>query len=231
MELYHISVNSDACRQRRLPCHPDVILYNVNNSTLESASQVVILTSSSQIASSFSTEASIGSIVIGLLLVRHNRAKQDIEPAEAAEYLHNNSHTIIGLEPMAIVSSLPWALLMWSMVTFFIALLLSSFIISNPATRISIGLISALVFVLTVWCIWTGWESSDGGGATVWLDGFRPSIVRAYRRLVARVKSFVRSAFESLCNCLVFHSRGDNRAITVHSSTVSQQSQGGVGGV
>ena len=122
--------------------------------------------------------------------------------------------------------------LSYRMVTFFIALLLSSFTISNPATRISIGLISALVFVLTVWCIWTGWESSDGGGATVWLDGFRPSIVRAYRRLVARVEGFVRGAFESLCNCLVFHSRDDNRVVTVHSSTVPRQvSQGGVGGV
>ncbi|KAH9981642.1 hypothetical protein BJV74DRAFT_887437 [Russula compacta] len=62
---------------------PGVILYNINGGTLGSENQVVILTSSSQIASTLSTEASIGSIVIGLLLVRHNRTKQDAEPSEA----------------------------------------------------------------------------------------------------------------------------------------------------
>ena len=62
---------------------PGVTLYNINGGTLGSESQVVILTSSSQIASTISTEASIGSIVIGLLLVRHNRTKQEAEPSEA----------------------------------------------------------------------------------------------------------------------------------------------------
>ena len=66
---------------------PGVILYNINGGTLGNESQVVILTSSSQIASTISTEASIGSIVVGLLLVRHNRTKQEAEPSEAvSEY-------------------------------------------------------------------------------------------------------------------------------------------------
>jgi hypothetical protein len=42
------------------------------------------VTSSSQITSSLSVEGSIGSIVTGLLLARHNRTKQKEDPAGAA---------------------------------------------------------------------------------------------------------------------------------------------------
>ncbi len=64
---------------------PGIMLFNLNigNGPLKSPSQVIILPSSSQIASTLSLEASIGSIVIGLLLVRHNRTKQDADPSEA----------------------------------------------------------------------------------------------------------------------------------------------------
>jgi hypothetical protein len=50
---------------------------------LTSASDVVIFTSPTQIASCLSIEASIGSIVVSLLLVRHNRTKQKEDPAGA----------------------------------------------------------------------------------------------------------------------------------------------------
>jgi hypothetical protein len=72
---------------------PGVIVYNLNTNggtePLEGANQMSIFASSSQIVSCFSTVASIGSIVIALLLVRHNRAKRDVEPSEAVrEWLH-----------------------------------------------------------------------------------------------------------------------------------------------
>ena len=60
---------------------PGVVLSNLNGTEITSGSQVVIFTSASQIASSLSAEANIGSIVIGLLLVRHNRTKQKEDPA------------------------------------------------------------------------------------------------------------------------------------------------------
>ena len=56
---------------------PGVVLYNSNNA------QPAILKSSAQIASTLSVEASIGSIVIGMFLVRHNRSKQEASPSEA----------------------------------------------------------------------------------------------------------------------------------------------------
>ncbi|KAH9962948.1 hypothetical protein BC827DRAFT_1375672, partial [Russula dissimulans] len=140
---------------------PGVVLSNLNGSNLTSASQVLIFTSSSQIASSLSVEASIGSIVIGLLLVRHNRSKQKEDPAGASAYLFSNSHRIFGLEPMAVIFSLPWALLMWSMVLFFIALLLFSFTISNAPTRVFVTVVSVVTASLIGWCIRTAWETTE----------------------------------------------------------------------
>ena len=62
---------------------PGVVLSNLNGTDLTNVNQVNIFTSATQIASSLSVEASIGSIVIGLLLVRHNRTKQREDPAGA----------------------------------------------------------------------------------------------------------------------------------------------------
>ena len=61
---------------------PGVVLSNVNGS-LTSANQAVIFTSHSQIASCLSMEASIGSIIIGLLLFRLNRTMHNEDPAGA----------------------------------------------------------------------------------------------------------------------------------------------------
>ncbi|KAI0250655.1 hypothetical protein BJV78DRAFT_1283075 [Lactifluus subvellereus] len=62
---------------------PGVVLSNLSGTNITSASQVIILTSPAQIASFLSMEASIASIVIGLLLVRHNRAREKEDPAGA----------------------------------------------------------------------------------------------------------------------------------------------------
>ena len=62
---------------------PGVVLSNISGTEITRAKEVVIFTSASQIASSLSMGASVGSIMIGLLLVRHNRTKQKEDPAGA----------------------------------------------------------------------------------------------------------------------------------------------------
>jgi hypothetical protein len=62
---------------------PGVVISNLSGTSITNTQQVLILTSPSQIASSLSVQASIGSIMIGLLLVRHNRTKQKEDPAGA----------------------------------------------------------------------------------------------------------------------------------------------------
>ena len=59
---------------------PGVTLYNLDTNN---EIQATIFKSSSQIASTLSVEASIGSIVIGMFLLRHNRTKQEASASEA----------------------------------------------------------------------------------------------------------------------------------------------------
>jgi len=95
---------------------------------------------------------------------------------------------------MAIIFSLPWALLMWSMMVVFIALLLlcQCFTISNVATRIFVGFISVLMAGLIMWCIRSTWESGDSGQeheeyASVWRDSLA-AMRRTHRDFVAYMK-------------------------------------------
>ncbi|KAH9979759.1 hypothetical protein BJV74DRAFT_759462, partial [Russula compacta] len=132
---------------------PGVVLSNLNGSNLTSANQVIIFTSPAQVVSCLSTVASVGNIVIALLLIRLHRLKQDEDPSAASARFFLSTHRIFGLEPLAIAYSLPWALLMWSMTIFFIALLLFCLTISNAPTRISVAVMSVFAASLIVWCI------------------------------------------------------------------------------
>ncbi|KAI9509043.1 hypothetical protein F5148DRAFT_815641 [Russula earlei] len=199
---------------------PGVVLSNLSGSTLTSASQVLIFTSPSQIASSISVETSIGSIVIGLLLLRHNRTKQKEDPAGASTYLYQNSHRIFGLEPMAIIFSLPWALLMWSMVVFFIALLLFSFSISNVPTRVFVAVMSFLAAALIAWCIKNAWESTEDD------DLWRDSVLVLKRTRSDIFQSLKQMGLDALRSFPL--GRAPER---VHRRHLGAESQSQVGGV
>jgi hypothetical protein len=69
---------------------PGVVVSNLSGTDITSAKQVIIVTSASQIASSLSVEASIGSIVIGLLLIRYNRRKRKEEDPAGAVSGHSH---------------------------------------------------------------------------------------------------------------------------------------------
>ena len=63
---------------------PGVVPYSLQNGgVLTITPQMTVLASLSEAAIIISLGASVGSNVIGLLLMRHNRTKQDLEPAEA----------------------------------------------------------------------------------------------------------------------------------------------------
>ena len=86
----------------------------------------------------------------------------------------------VGLEPLAIVFSLTYALLMWSYVTFqnlrplygahffnrawgfFVALLIFSFQNTSKKIWIPVGSAAGIVAILIVWCVWNTWDSEEG---------------------------------------------------------------------
>jgi hypothetical protein len=114
---------------------------------------------------------------------------------------------------MAIILSLPYALLMWSyvvsllpgvtsahvrellsldrMVIFSIALLLLCFTISNTSTRSFVTVMSALIAALILWCIRTAWASTEDHGV------LRKSVA-ALRRTRGDVSKSVKELFQNV---------------------------------
>ncbi|KDR80111.1 hypothetical protein GALMADRAFT_136654 [Galerina marginata CBS 339.88] len=114
--------------------------------------------SPAQISSYLSVVASIGSIVLGLLLIRQNRTKSRESADEMQDFMSNRSHPRLGLETLAILYSLPYALLMWGMVSFLAAFCFMCFQHSNIQARAVVGPFCFVVAILIVWCVWTLWE-------------------------------------------------------------------------
>ncbi|CAL1699558.1 unnamed protein product [Somion occarium] len=134
----------------------------------------------SQIASYISIVASIGSIIIGLLLVRQYRVRPRDTVEEAAVFLARRSHPTRGVETLAILYSLPYALLLWAMVTFLLAFSLECFTTDD---RVAIWIAAAAWTVtgfLIVWCIYSAWEDSQG---PAW-----KRVLRALRRGLTQVR-------------------------------------------
>ncbi|KAI5121417.1 hypothetical protein M0805_003189 [Coniferiporia weirii] len=124
-------------------------------------------TSTATVPSLVSIVTSLGSIIIGLLLKRQLRiSTKDTEfsAADAVTYLQKRKHPQLGLETMAIQYSLPYALLMWSMTTFFASVVIVCFLnVNDTATtfaRVIYGVVWMFVVVLILWTIFTGLETT-----------------------------------------------------------------------
>ncbi|KAF9445937.1 hypothetical protein P691DRAFT_241096 [Macrolepiota fuliginosa MF-IS2] len=102
---------------------------------------------SAQRASYFSTAVSIGAIALGLLLVRQHHATP--RPC----FLVDRSVTALGLEMLAVLYSLPYALLVYGMITFFLAFSIMCFQSDDKATMGILGFSWALIVLLLGWCI------------------------------------------------------------------------------
>ncbi|KAF9530150.1 hypothetical protein CPB83DRAFT_851058 [Crepidotus variabilis] len=120
----------------------------------------------SQVASYVSVIASIGSIILGLLLIRQNRTKQKGTAMDVAKFLSRREHKERGLETLAILHSLPYALLMWGMVSFLIAFALVCLDDSDNSTRIITVSAFFAMAILVAWCVWSAWESQPADTLT-----------------------------------------------------------------
>ncbi|KAI0044955.1 hypothetical protein FA95DRAFT_1597107 [Auriscalpium vulgare] len=144
---------------------PGVVPINGDNSVTSSLP--------AQITSYLSVLGSVGSIIVGLVLVRHNRAKSDDHPHTASGYMTRNKHPQFGTEPLAIILSLPYALLQWAMLMFLVALLLLCFSSTDLQTRIPVGIFSGATAALMVWCIYHLWMTGDNSLRT-WVGSVSP---------------------------------------------------------
>ncbi|KAK0449708.1 uncharacterized protein EV420DRAFT_760800 [Desarmillaria tabescens] len=106
--------------------------------------------SPAQISSYVSIIASIGSIILGLLLIRKNRSKARDSSGDAWRFLRSQKHNKTGLETLAILYGLPYALLMWA---------LMCLTASNLSVRMLVGSAWLAIGALILWCIMTSWET------------------------------------------------------------------------
>ncbi|KAJ7680379.1 hypothetical protein DFH06DRAFT_1404177, partial [Mycena polygramma] len=138
-----------------------------------------------QLLSSTSLVLSIGTAILGLVLVRHHRTKR-IGTADEAVCFHllksppcltwyqvdffNKHH----LERTAIIYSLPYALLMYGMAFFLAAFLATCFSWTSITTRLTIGIFCALTSLLVLWCL--AWQVSEDSTVASWLGDMKLAI-------------------------------------------------------
>ncbi|KAF7364983.1 hypothetical protein MVEN_00369200 [Mycena venus] len=111
-----------------------------------------------QILSYLSIVASIGSIMLGLLLVRQNRTKLHEAAWEISQSIDRRTSKLFGVELLALIFALPWALLMWSMIFFFGAFMVACVRVQDTVTRSILSVAAVVMVLLVVWCIWDAWD-------------------------------------------------------------------------
>ncbi|KAG2144711.1 uncharacterized protein EDB93DRAFT_1152863 [Suillus bovinus] len=113
---------------------------------------------SSNISVYMSALCSVGSLVVAVLLVDQSHDYQTAE--EGALYMSMMTNAIPGIENLALMHSLPYALLVWAMVFFGLAL---SFLIFDTSDIVTLGTMGAgwsIVMIFTLWPMMTtpvGW--------------------------------------------------------------------------
>ncbi|KAF8525596.1 hypothetical protein BU17DRAFT_83896 [Hysterangium stoloniferum] len=99
-----------------------------------------------------STLLSTASIVIGLLHVRKHKEFNRLQATDSDEFLLRRSKSCVDLQPLAILYSLPYALLMWAMVSFIMAIML--YVFKSGVSTHSETMLGSLAFALGVTLIW-----------------------------------------------------------------------------
>ncbi|KAJ7917657.1 hypothetical protein B0H13DRAFT_1994490 [Mycena leptocephala] len=106
--------------------------------------------STSQIAGYVSLISSLGSVIIGLILVRQSRKRKEDEIDVVATFLGRHYNGRFGFESLALLHSIPFALLMWGAIAFLSAFLAMCFQHSDTAARSLVAFLTMLSLVFGV---------------------------------------------------------------------------------
>ncbi|KAI3610766.1 hypothetical protein WG66_006930 [Moniliophthora roreri] len=136
--------------------------------------------SPAQIASYLSVVASIGSVIIGLMLARKNKVKSKEAADDAAIFLNSFMTERLGLETLAILYSVPYALLMWGVILFLAGFSFMCLFRSSITIRFLIVGAWLIVTLLVIWCIFTlaSWDHRFNAEKTLW-DSIIDAIISA----------------------------------------------------
>jgi hypothetical protein len=118
---------------------------------------------------------------------------------------------IFGLELLALIFALPYALLTWSMITFFGALIVACMRAHDTLARSTVGAAACIVVLLVGWTIYDAWSMQDADRPPFWFavrESIRSAVESVFdpapldrslektRRVGSRVSVFLRRVSE-----------------------------------
>lgn len=138
---------------------------------------------------------SIGSIIIGLIIFKQYRAKGADTPLKAIIILKRIFRERYGLERLAVICSLPYILLMWSLILFSIAVFEIAFDRTDAETRTPVAVAISLLLLSVFGSLYTAGprekeEKVDPHKVTSWrtlgrqITGFIPAACKQLRKPV-----------------------------------------------
>ncbi|KAG1767358.1 hypothetical protein EV702DRAFT_1036102 [Suillus placidus] len=99
-----------------------------------------------------------GSLVVSVLLVRQNQRYGCESADNAGDFLNSMTGTFFGDKGLATVNSLPYAMVMWGMIYFSIAMLYNVFKFTTMAMLASVVTGCVVVTMFILWFIWAARE-------------------------------------------------------------------------
>lgn len=99
-----------------------------------------------------------GSLIVSVLLVRQNQRYGFESADKATDFLSHMTGTFFGVRALATVHSLPYAMLMWGMIYFAIAILYNVFKSATVAMVASVASGCVVVTMFIFWFIWAARE-------------------------------------------------------------------------
>ncbi|KAF9223503.1 hypothetical protein BS17DRAFT_880663 [Gyrodon lividus] len=103
-----------------------------------------------------STIASLGTLVVSVLLADQIRRHGIESIDEGAAYMAHITHVVFGLEALSVMYSLPYALLIWSMLAFGVALSMMMFSSLHKVVLVVVASMFAIAVILASWPIICG---------------------------------------------------------------------------
>ncbi|KIK99144.1 hypothetical protein PAXRUDRAFT_132680 [Paxillus rubicundulus Ve08.2h10] len=113
-----------------------------------------------------STILSLGTLVVSVLLADQIRRHGIESLDEGAAYMTHMTNSVLGIEAMAVMYSLPYALLVWSMLAFAVALSVMMFSSMHNIGRVMVMIFFVITVILASWPITCGRgrrAAKDGG--------------------------------------------------------------------
>lgn len=137
---------------------PSVDTSSNNGSSQSGGGLVSYPRNPAQVTSFVSMIFTMGCMITGQLLLQHDVIQSQVSAEETDKRFHGYLRSYFGLGTLAIQFSLPHALLLWAIASFFVAFVFLAFVASEGIWQKYLPIsVTVIVAYFVVWCSWTTW--------------------------------------------------------------------------